>query len=99
MLNEGQINKLLRFANEVSIGVLGDNLTSTQNSQQETFVLIEFLTDARATPEKIGVIIESIVNSRVIDLPAKERGPKCSDRIDNDGDGLANSIRATDCQA
>ena len=92
------MSKLSRFANEVSIYLLGECLTSTQNSQQETFVLIEFLTDAGATPEKIGEIIESKVNSRVIDLPAKERGPKCSDRTDNDGDGLADSIRATDCQ-
>ena len=99
VLNEGQISKVLRFANEASIGTLGDRLANIPNSQHETFTLIEFLTDAGSTPEQVGAITEGLINSGIIDRPAQERGPLCSDGIDNNGNSLVDFNDPTDCIA
>jgi hypothetical protein len=99
VLNEWQISKVLRFANEASIETLGDRLASIPNSQHETFTLIEFLTDAGSTPEQAGAITEGLINSGIIDRPVQERGPLCSDRIDNNGNTLVDFNDPTDCIA
>ena len=99
VLNEWQISKVLRFANEASIGSLGDRLANIPNNQHETFTLIEFLTDAGSTPEQVGAVTESLINSGIIDRPAQERGPLCSDGIDNNGNSLVDFNDPTDCIA
>ncbi len=99
VLNDWQISKLLRFANEASIGTLSDRLASITNSQHETFRLIEFLSDAGGTPEQVGAITEDLVNSGIIDRPAQERGPLCADGIDNNGNTLVDFNDPTDCIA
>ena len=99
VLNEWQISKVLRFANEASIGTLGDRLANIPNTQHETFTLIEFLTDAGSTPEQVGAVTEDLINSGIIDRPAQERGPLCSDGIDNNGNSLVDFNDPTDCIA